>query len=75
MSIILILQGHLRHYTINKESRLEIKASAPLCRLIDSIGIPRDEVTAFFIEGKRVDDEHVPDDGDTVEIIPAISGG
>ena len=75
MKITLILFGHLRHYRGQKEESVEIPGGETLMQILERLKIPADDVMTFFIEGKQHDGSHIPSDGETIEVIPAISGG
>ncbi|MDQ7826797.1 MAG: MoaD/ThiS family protein [Candidatus Eremiobacteraeota bacterium] len=75
MTITLELTGHLPHYGGQAEVRLELAAGEPLDGALKKLGIPPDEVLLFIIDGKHFYGDHVPRDGDRVNVLPAISGG
>jgi sulfur carrier protein ThiS len=74
MKITLIFSGHLRHFRGNREE-VEISSHESLGQVLERLKIPQGEVMTFFINGRNYHRDHVPSDGDGVEVIPSLSGG
>ena len=55
--------------------RLEVPAGADAASVIDALGIPRDLVGSVTVNKRRSPKNRVLEAGDSVAIIPAISGG
>jgi sulfur carrier protein ThiS len=72
------LGGHLNWYDPHKRAWHEIALTAPtnLRELIEQMGVPSAEVETVALNGTLVELDHLQvQDGDCVELFPAIGGG
>jgi glutaryl-CoA transferase len=71
--VTVILHGELRQHGAKER---EIAGAGRTAReIVSSLGIPSADTAAFVINGEQVDDDVVLAEGDTLEVLPAISGG
>src|SRR5919204_1533751 len=71
-----VLHGHLRQFVSNGARELELDAAGSTARaVLERIGIPRDETAALVVDEEQEDLDRVLRDGETLELIPAITGG
>ncbi|MDP8249090.1 MAG: MoaD/ThiS family protein [Candidatus Tritonobacter lacicola] len=76
MSVELKLKANLKRYAGGSETiRVDIESGQDLLAIMEDLGIPVNEVMFFCLNGKRVGGDYVPRNGDSVEVIPAITGG
>jgi sulfur-carrier protein len=54
---------------------MEVSAGTTVEGLVDRIGLPRNEVTLIFIDGKHADFNQIIGEGDTVALFPPVGGG
>ena len=70
----LILHGELRQYAPGKV--LEVRgAGLTVADVLSGIGVPEDATAAYVVNGEQCEATARLADGDTVEVLPAISGG
>ena len=70
----LILHGELRQYAPGKV--LEVHGGGlTVHEVLAAVGVPDDVTAAFIINGQQVEPSARLADGDTVEVLPALSGG
>ena len=70
----LILHGELRQYAPGKV--LEVHGGGlTVHEVLAAVGVPDDVTAAFIINGQQVEPSVRLADGDTVEVLPALSGG
>lgn len=70
----LILHGELRQYAPGKV--LEVHgAGRSVAEILSDIGVPEDGAAAYVVNGEQCEATVRPADGDTLEVLPAISGG
>src|SRR5438874_2472055 len=68
-----VLHGELRQHG---DRRRSIEATGRTAsEIVADLGIPAAETAAFVVNGEQVDGDAVLRDGDTLELLPAISGG
>ena len=68
-----VLHGELRQHG---DRRRSIEATGRTAsQIVADLGIPAAETAAFVVNGEQVDGDAVLRDGDTLELLPAISGG
>ena len=68
-----VLHGELRQHG---DRRRSIEGTGRTAReIVADLGIPAAETAAFVVNGEQVDGDAVLRDGDTLELLPAISGG
>ncbi len=74
--ITLVLHGELRQFSPGgvKELRVEGAGKTAL-EVVSGLGIPAIETAAFIVNGEQRDADAVLRDEDTLEALPAISGG
>ena len=76
MSAELRLKANLKRYATGRETvRVNTARGKSLLYLVGELGIPGNDIMVFCIDGKRVPGDYVPADGDSIEVIPAITGG
>ncbi len=69
-----VLHGELRQYVPGKI--VEVRAAGLTVReALDSLGVPAGATAAFVINGEQREASERLADGDTLEVLPAISGG
>ena len=74
--IRLILYGELRQFSPAAAKIVEVEgAGRSAAAVLTSLGIPLAETAAFVVNGEQREAETVLADGDTLEVLPAISGG
>ncbi len=74
--IQLVLHGELRQWTPGHRKELSVPAAGRSAReVVRELGIPAGETAAFVVNGEQQDADVVLAEGDTLEILPAISGG
>jgi sulfur carrier protein ThiS len=73
--IRLVLHGEARQFSGGRRS-VEIEPGpTTVIGLLRVAGIPVLETAAFIVNGEQQDESAPVRDGDTVEVLPAISGG
>ncbi|HEX9266297.1 MAG TPA: CoA transferase [Candidatus Limnocylindria bacterium] len=71
--ISVLLHGELQQFGAK---RREMAAAGRTARqIVTSLGIPRGEAAAFIVNGEQVEGDAVLRDGDTLELLPAMTGG
>lgn len=71
-----VLHGHLRQFVAGNARELEIDAAGVTARtVLDRIGVPQDEAAALVVDEEQEELDRVLRDGETLELIPAITGG
>ena len=71
--ITLVLHGELQQFGAK---RREIAGAGSTAReVVSSLGIPAAEAAAYIVNGEQVDDDVVLHEGDTLELLPAMTGG
>lgn len=58
-----------------KEKGMEFPAGTPAQRIIETLAIPHSDSSIVLVNGKRVELSHPLQDGDTLTLLPLISGG
>ena len=74
MAVRLILHGELRQYAPGKVLEV-LGAGRSVSELLAAIGVPAEATAAYVINGEQREATARLSDGDTVEVLPAISGG
>ncbi len=70
----LILHGELRQYAPGKI--LEVHGEGlTVAEVLSAVGVPSDATAAYVVNGEQVEPSTLLHAGDTVEALPAISGG
>jgi crotonobetainyl-CoA:carnitine CoA-transferase CaiB-like acyl-CoA transferase len=70
----LILHGELRQYAPSKE--LEVRGSGlTVAEVLRQAGVPAEATAAYVVNGEQCEADARLSEGDTVEVLPAISGG
>ncbi len=70
----LILHGELRQYAPGKT--LEVPgAGLTITELLSAVGVPGEATAAYVVNGEQCEATARLSDGDTLEVVPAISGG
>jgi molybdopterin synthase sulfur carrier subunit len=79
MAIDIMLSSALRRYVPDydpiSEMKLEAKPDLTALDLINSLGIPLEEVKIIMLNGKAAPKESLINDGDRVGLFPAVGGG
>ena len=76
MCAYLKLKANLKRYAGGSETvRVDTGSGKDLFSIIDELGISRNDVMFFTMNGKRIGGDYVPQNGDSIEVIPAITGG
>ena len=71
--ISVVLHGELQQFGAK---RREVDGAGKSAReIVTSLGIPAAETAAYVVNGEQVDDAAVLQDGDTLELLPAMTGG
>jgi len=71
--ISVLLHGELQQFGAK---RREMAAAGRTARqIVTSLGIPKGEAAAFIVNGEQVEGDAVLRDGDTLELLPAMTGG
>ena len=71
--ISVVLHGELQQFGAK---RREVDGAGKSAReIVTSLGIPAAETAAYVVNGEQVDDAAVLRDGDTLELLPAMTGG
>jgi crotonobetainyl-CoA:carnitine CoA-transferase CaiB-like acyl-CoA transferase len=71
--IKVVLHGELQQHGAK---RRDLEAAGRTAReIVTSLGIPAADAAAYVVNGEQVDDDIVLRDGDTLELLPAMSGG
>jgi len=74
--IQLVLHGELRQWSPGGRKELSVPGAGRRARdVVRELGIPAAETAAFVVNGEQQDGDVVLSDGDTLELLPAISGG
>jgi SAM-dependent methyltransferase len=70
-----VLHGHLRQFAEGRRE-LEIDAAGSTARaVLERIGVPEDEAAALMVDEEQEELDRILRDGETLELIPAITGG
>ena len=74
--ITLVLHGELRQFSPGGRKELRVAgAGKTALEVIRELGIPTTDTAAFIVNGEQRDGETTLADEDTLEALPAISGG
>jgi crotonobetainyl-CoA:carnitine CoA-transferase CaiB-like acyl-CoA transferase len=74
--ITLVLHGELRQFSPGGAKQLRVEgAGKSVLDVVRGLGIPAAETAAFIVNGEQRDADAVLHDEDTLEALPAISGG
>jgi formyl-CoA transferase len=74
--IQVVLHGELRQWSPGGRKQLSVAAAGRRAsEVVRDMGIPSAETAAFIVNGEQTDGDVVLAAGDTLEILPAISGG
>ncbi|HEU5287708.1 MAG TPA: CoA transferase, partial [Candidatus Limnocylindria bacterium] len=74
--IQLVLHGELRQWSPGGRKQLSIPAAGRRAGdVVRELGIPAGETAAYVVNGEQREADVVLADGDTLEVLPAISGG
>ncbi len=76
MSVTLVLHGELRQFSPGGAKQLRVDgAGKSATEILRELGIPIAETAAFIVNGEQQEADTVLRDDDTLEALPAISGG
>jgi crotonobetainyl-CoA:carnitine CoA-transferase CaiB-like acyl-CoA transferase len=71
-----VLHGELRQFSPGGAKQLRVEgAGKTALEVVSGLGIPAIETAAFIVNGEQTDGDAVLRDDDTLEALPAISGG
>jgi crotonobetainyl-CoA:carnitine CoA-transferase CaiB-like acyl-CoA transferase/sulfur carrier protein ThiS len=74
--ITLVLHGELRQFSPGGVKQLRVEgAGKTALEVVKALGIPAIETAAFIVNGEQTEGDAVLRDDDTLEALPAISGG
>jgi sulfur carrier protein ThiS len=73
--IQLILHGEMRRFAGGRRSLDVAAGPGTVAELLALVAVPIDESAALIVNGEQRDAGTPVADGDTVEVLPAISGG
>lgn len=73
--IRLVLHGEVRQFSGGRRSIEVEPGPTTVSGLLRLAGIPLLETAAFIVNGEQRDESAQVSDGDTVEVLPAMSGG
>src|SRR6266852_3815864 len=74
--ITLVLHGELRQFSPGGMKQLRVEgAGETALDVVQTLGIPAAETAAFIVNGEQRDGDAILRDDDTLEALPAISGG
>ena len=73
------LYATLRRYrpriALGKSFRVKLTAESTIAQLLQSLGIPANEMKRAFVNGIIEEEDHQLRDGDSIGIFPPIAGG
>ncbi|MDQ3096890.1 MAG: MoaD/ThiS family protein [Chloroflexota bacterium] len=75
MPITLVLHGEMRQHSGGRRTILVAAGPATVAELLRASDIPLGESAALIVNGEQREADAPVVDGDTVEVLPAISGG
>ena len=74
--ITLVLHGELRQFSPGGAKELRVEgAGKTALEIVSTLGIPAVETAAFIVNGEQRESDAVLAEDDTLEALPAISGG
>ncbi|HUQ17031.1 MAG TPA: CoA transferase, partial [Candidatus Saccharimonadales bacterium] len=74
--ITLVLHGELRQWSAKGVKELQVDgAGRSAIEILRSLGVPAADAAAFIVNGEQCEAGTLLADGDTLEALPAISGG
>ena len=73
--IQLVLHGEMRQYSGGRRMLEVAPGPATVAAVLRAANIPISESAALIVNGEQSDAEAAVADGDTVEVLPAITGG
>lgn len=69
------LYASLRRYRTDSPLKVLLPAGSTVLDLLDGIGVPSAEVQTVFVNRRALAREAVLQDGDRVDLFPAVAGG
>lgn len=72
--IHLVLHGEVRQYSAGLRT-IDVPHAPTVAEVLIAAGIPVEASAALIVNGEQRDRGAALEDGDTVEVLPAISGG
>ncbi len=69
------LYASLRRYRTDNPGKVLLPAGSTVLDLLDGLGIPPAEVQTVFVNRRALSREAVLQDGDRVDLFPAVAGG
>lgn len=73
--ITLVLHGEMRQFSGGRRTLEVAPGARTVAELLRTSAIPLSESAALIVNGEQRDADAPVADGDTVEVLPAISGG
>lgn len=73
--IQLVLHGEMRQYSGGRRTLEVAPGPASVAAVLRAANIPIGESAALIVNGEQRDADAAVADGDTVEVLPAITGG
>jgi len=74
--IRLVLHGELRQFSPGAQKVIEVEGTRRRAdEVLRALGIPIGDTAAFIVNGEQREADTLVADGDTLEVLPAISGG
>jgi formyl-CoA transferase len=74
VAVRLVLHGELRQYAPGKVVEVA-GAGRTVAQVLSDLGVPDEATAAYVVNGEQCEPSARLSDGDTLEVIPAISGG
>ena len=76
MTILVKVYATLREYTGGEGTfTLSYDGNVTVSKLLENLGVPREEVKMIMVNGRRSKPEKTLSDGDRVAVFPPIAGG
>lgn len=75
MPITLVLHGEMRQFSAGRRTITVPAGPATVAEVLRASDIPLGESAALIVNGEQRDADAAVADGDTVEVLPAITGG
>lgn len=69
------LEKHVQDARYGKPIELNLPAGTTAKRLIEQLGIPREQVFSILVNGSHRKDEDLLEDGDRIALFPPVGGG
>ena len=71
-----ILKQYGREKGIGDAFSLQVEPGTTLAQMVEQVGIPSKRIGRFIMQGKALQPDYAPADGDAIDLVPpTISGG